>query len=126
MIIFKKDVNWKVIMENYIGPKRRQSNLEKSIDKWVVINITGNGAFSGKIKEVIGREVTLNPHKAFRYNKEKDCNLYKFVAEDSYLELSPNGYYLEPTNKETLDCYTKKQNEEILKSLKKENLKKEK
>ena len=88
-----------------------------------MITITGNGSVYGKIKGVEGREITFNPHRAFRYNEKHNCNLYQFVKEDSYLEISPYGYYLEPTNKKTLDYITKSQNEEILKQNKKEEVK---
>jgi len=100
--------------QNKLGPKKRESNLEKSIGKWVAINIVGNGSAYGKINEVQGREITMNPSRVFRFNKEEGCNLYKLVNEDVYLEVSLNGYILEPTNEDTLDYINKKNNEEIL------------
>jgi hypothetical protein len=108
-------------MTNNHGIKIEKSNLEKCIGKWVILNITGNGTIYGKIKDVNRRDVTFNPHFGIRYNIQENCNLHVCINEDAYLELSPNGYYLEPTNKKTLDCHAKKQNAEIIKnSMKKE------
>lgn len=97
------------------GIKIDKSNLEKGIGKWGILNIPGNGSIYGKIKDVNRRDVTFNPYFGIRYSPKENCNLHICVREDAYLELSPNGYYLEPTNKKTLDCYAKKQNMEILK-----------
>lgn len=106
-------------MVQNLGPTKRTNKLEKSIGKWIVVTTVGNESIYGKIKEVDGRNLTFNPHRAFRYDANKKCNLYKFVNEDSELELTQNGYYLEPTTKETLDYITRENNKEILRSLKK-------
>ncbi len=111
--------------QNQFGINKRKSRLEKSCDKWFFVNLTGNGTMVGYIKIVEGREMVLNPHKTMRYNPKYGCNLYELVYEDAPLEISQNGYCLEPTNIETVEYIIKKQNEEILKEMKKEeNLKK--
>jgi hypothetical protein len=103
------------------GISKRKNGIEKNVGNWVSLNL-GNASVYGMVKAVNGREVVFNPYRAIRYNKEKDCNLHTFVEGDSFLELSSYGYYLEPTNKETLDYYTKKQNEDILENKEKEDL----
>lgn len=105
-------------MTHNIKPKKRESALEKSIDKWIVLNITGNGNVIGFLKEVNGREITLNPYRAWRYDKTHNCNLYTLIKENSYVEVSPNGYLLEPTNLETINYSIQELNEGILKGKK--------
>ncbi|HNZ51726.1 MAG TPA: hypothetical protein PLA60_00055 [Candidatus Pacearchaeota archaeon] len=101
--------------QNKFGIDKRKSKLEESINKWFFANITGNITIAGYIKSVEGREITLNPYKTMRYNPQYGCNLYELVHEDAFLEISPNGYFLDPTNEETIEYIIKKQNEEILK-----------
>ena len=98
--------------------KKRESNLEKSIGKWVSINIAGNGSVQGKVKKVNFRDVTLKSYKGLRYNLDKGCNLYKIVYEKLFVEISPNGYILEIINKETLDYHIQESNKNILESKK--------
>jgi hypothetical protein len=105
--------------QNKFGMDKRRSRLEKSCGRWFFVNITGSGTIVGYIKSVDGREITFNPYKAMRYNPQYGCNLYELVHEDAFLEISQTGYFLEPTNKETIEYIIKKQNEELLKEMKK-------
>lgn len=102
-----------------IGPDKKISNLEKSLGKWVKLTIIGNGSAYGKISNVEGRNVTFNPHKSYRYNEANACNLFLMLDEDAYLEISPNGYFIEPTTLETLNYEIEKNNQEILKEIEK-------
>lgn len=95
--------------------EKRENKLEKYIGKWVAISIVGNGTIYGKIKGVDGRDVTINPYRALKYDEKLDCALYILSNEDSLIELPSDGVYFEPTNKETFDYLLRNQNEEIIK-----------
>jgi len=110
-------------MKNKSGITKRQSALEKSVGKWVAIDIIGNGTKIGFLREVNGREITLNPYQGWRYNPEHDCNLNEVVNEDAYAEISPNGYFIQGTNTETVDYNIKLMNEQIIKGKKNQNQK---
>lgn len=94
--------------------KLRDSNLKKNIGNLVSLTTSG-GVYFGKIIDVNGREIIMNPHRGFRYNEGKKCNLYEMVKEDSFIEVSPHGYYIEPLTQKTLDYFIKTQNEELIK-----------
>lgn len=104
-----------------VGIKKRQSKLEKRLNKWVALTVIGNGTQLGYLKEVDGREITLNPYRGWRYNKEYGFNLYEIVHDDCDIEISPNGYVLEKTNRETIDYSIKELNENIIKEKEKKD-----
>ncbi len=102
-----------------LGPSQlRETNLKKNIGNLVSLT-TSSGTVYGKIIDVHGREIILNPHRTFRYNEKMGCNIYELVNENSYLEVSSHGYYIEPLTPETLNYFIDKQNQELMKEKKK-------
>ncbi len=101
-------------MTSDIRPKRRQNALEKCVNSWIAISIFGNGTQVGYLREINGREITLNPHRGWRYNQEENCNLYELLNENAYLEVSPNGYFIEPTNLKTINYSIMESNEKTI------------
>jgi len=103
-------------MTESFGMKKTKSIFEEYVGEYVIIYPQHASIFSGKLKEIKGEHIVLNPHQTGRYDLEK--GLIRKLEESSALVRISDIVAIEPTTRETLEDSCEYSNKEVEKERK--------